>query len=121
MICIFIEKLKGRTIGLNIQNWISKSLFVTGVVSLTISYSIVPARSQQSDYRENTELEHDRSTSEQSNSVEPVGQQKSYPHSNGSQHFFRQGNDNLYFLPEDKSNSILQIDENIEEDDVEAE
>lgn len=53
----------------------------------------------------------------QINDVEPIQQPGTFfDPSNGSGQFFQQDRDRLYFLPEEKSEPILQIDESIKED-----
>ena len=49
------------------------------------------------------------------NEIKPIRQPGTFFDSNnGSQRFFQRGREQLYFLPDEKSEAILQIDEEIE-------
>ena len=54
----------------------------------------------------------------QFNNVRPVPQRSINFNSGGSQQFFRQGDEQLYFLPEEKPEPILEIDETVEAEGI---
>lgn len=58
------------------------------------------------------------SFSNQPNDIRPIQQPGSFfdSNNNGSRQFFQQGREQLYFLPDKKSEPILQVDENITEE-----
>ena len=50
------------------------------------------------------------------NEIEPIPQSGSFfDFNSGSQDFFQQGREQLYFLPDEKSEPILQLDEEMKE------
>ena len=57
------------------------------------------------------------SFSSQPNDIRPIQQPGSFFDSNnGSRQFFQQGREQLYFLPEEKSEPILQIEEDVRDE-----
>lgn len=94
------------------QTAILAALAITGIVSLSFSCSTAKAQTNSSDISDN-EVNSDRV-----DRVRPIPQRSFYP-DRGSQQFFKQGNDNLYFLPESESESILQIDEEVKTEEIE--
>ena len=56
------------------------------------------------------------------NEIKPIRQSGSFSDFNrGSQQFFQEGREQLYFLPSEESEPILQVDEAIEEQNREVE
>ncbi len=91
-------------------------LLATGIISLTFDCGISQAQPDRSGTENNMSPNSEDRSGDRSNYVRPVQQQYFYPDAGGSQQFFRQGNDRLYFLPEKKSDPILQIDESVKEE-----
>ena len=89
---------------------ISVFLFATGIISLTLNSSPVQAQSTQPSAADNV-------SPRQLDNIQPFQQNFNY-NSGGSQQFFQEGNDRLYFLPEEKSEPILQIDQTIEAEGI---
>ncbi len=100
-------------------NLITKAtLFLTGVMSLTLTCSMVQAQQNPSGTLGNTTPNLPLSSG-QFNNFEPIRQPNFLIESgSGSQQFFRQGREQLYLLPQEKSEPILQIDETIEAEGV---
>ena len=99
------------------QTIILKTLSIAGIVSLTFNCNVVRAQSDRSNLTREASPSAGEISPTQPNFVRPVRQRNFHPNSGGSQKFFRQSNDNLYFLPEERSDSILEIDEDIEMDE----
>ena len=89
-------------------------MLLTGIVSVTLNSTVVQAQSNPSPNLDNV-------SPRQFNDFQPVMPQYFYPNTSGSQQFFRQGNDRLYFLPEEKSEPILKIDKTIEAEGIDYE
>lgn len=107
------------TMQFSVSTIVLRALLIMGIISLTTNGDMVQAQSNQYDLKEDTSNTADGITPNQPNCVKPVRQQNSYPDAGGSQQFFRQGNDKFYFLPEDESGSILQIDRDVETNEIE--
>lgn len=109
IVCNFeygISKISPQTI-------VSKAVPLLGIVF----FSFIPNMAQAQHSRpslEESSSPSNRISPNRSNYVSPIRQRNLYPNSGGSQKFFRQGNDDLYFLPENRSEPILQIDEDLE-------
>ena len=98
---------------------ISVFLFIAGIISLTLNCNIAKAQSTPPSAAGNTSPpDFDNISPREFNNVRPVQQDWDYG-SGGSQQFFKQDNDNLYFLPEDEFDSILQIDESVKTEEIE--
>ena len=93
--------------------------FVAGIISLTFNCNIVRAQSTPPSAIGNTSPPNfDNISPREFNNVVPPQQNWNYG-SGGSQQFFKQDNDNLYFLPKDEFDSILQIDESVKTQEIE--
>ena len=93
---------------------IKAALFLTGVISLNLASSIVQAQQIPSGDLGNT-TPNLRLSPGQLNNLEPIRQPSfSTESGSGSQQFFRQGREQLYLLPEEKSEPILKLDKTIE-------
>lgn len=87
-------------------------MLVTGIM-LILNSTVVQAQSNPSP---NLNM-----PSGQFNDFQPIMPQYFYPSTSGSQQFFRQDSDRLYFLPEEKSEPILKIDKTIEAEGIDYE
>lgn len=103
------------------QSIVRGYLLVIGIISLTLHCSIVRSQSIPSDGVRNTSPNVGRISPGQFNNVRPIRQQNFHPNTSGSQQFFRQDNDRLYFLPEGKSDPILEIHQTVETEGSERE
>ena len=112
MIDISFVSFKNYTMQLCSQTIVLR-IFMAGIASLTFNSHAVQAQSDRSGLGEGSSSESAPALDNETNQIKPF-RQNSFSESGGSQQFFRQGNDNLYFLPEKKSDSILQIDKDIE-------
>lgn len=96
---------------------IQRTLSIAGTIYLTFCSTTVQAQSNPSGSIDNTSPNIERLSP-----IESIGQQNLqqdfYPSSGGSQQFFRQGSDRLYFLPAEKSEPILKIDKTVEAEGV---
>ncbi len=95
---------------------IKEALFLTGLASATLFAD--PARSQSVDGVNNT-IQNSGQVPVQFNNVRPVRQPNFLIDSDSSsQRFFQQGREELYFLPEKKTEPILKIDKTVKADGV---
>ena len=90
-------------------------LFLLGILNIIFS----PVSNAQITAPRSSNTEPNSFSSQPSN-IKPIQQPGSFFDSNssGSQQFFQQDTEQLYFLPEEKSEPILQIDEDIKEEEV---
>ncbi|MGL4883321.1 MAG: hypothetical protein ACRC8K_20015 [Waterburya sp.] len=103
-------------------------LFLTGILSLTLTCYTAQAQTNPSGLQGNNIPSLNDIPSNQLDEPLTVEQQDFVIDSvNSSQQFFRQdqffrqNNDQLYFLPESKSEPILKIDETVETEKIDAE
>jgi hypothetical protein len=98
------------------------SLFLVGILLVTLGSHIAQAQTNPSGLQGNTTPNLDNFAPNQFDDVQPVGQPDlGIDSNNSSQQFFRQNNDQLYFLPESKSEPILKIDETVEAEGIDYE
>ena len=98
---------------------IQRTLSIASFLLIATNINIVRAQSNPSDAVNRGSTDLNNISPEQFNNVQPY----SFPvNAGGSQQFFRQENNRLYFLPEkSESESILQIDETVEAEGIEYE
>lgn len=97
---------------------IREVLAIAGIILLTVGTEKVQAQSNPSGSLNNTSPSLDRISPGQFNNIQPVRQPNFPVDSGGSQQFFEGGQDRIYFLPEEESEPILEIDKTIEADGV---
>ena len=101
------------------QTVIENIFFSAGAIFLIFSGNLVRAQSTPPSAIGNTTPPNfDNLSPREFDNIRSPQQNWNYS-SNGSQQFFRQDNDDLYFLPEDESDSILQIDEKVTTEEIE--
>ena len=89
-----------------------KSIFYLGALS---SILLTGAIANAQDSPSSSTTPSPNNSSIQVNPSEPVQQPGTVLDSNsGSRQFFQQGREQLYFLPEEKSEPILEVDEEVE-------
>ena len=94
-------------------------LFVAGIISLTFNCNIIRAQSTPPSAIGNTSPPNfDNISPREFDRVAPPQKNWNYG-SGGPQQFFKQDNDNLYFLPKNEFDSILQIDESVKTEEIE--
>ena len=98
---------------------IQRTLFIASFLFIATNINIVQAQSNPSDAVNSGSTNLNDISPRQFDNVQPY----SFPvNAGGSQQFFRQENDRLYFLPEEsESKSILQIDETVEAEGIKYE
>lgn len=95
-----------------------KSIFYLGALSSILLCATANAQDRPS----RTTISGPNNSPIQVNPSQPVQQPGTVLDSNsGSRQFFQQGRDRIYFLPKDKSESILEVDEEIESETEELE
>ena len=98
---------------------IETALLFAGVLTLTLFSQQVRAQSTPPSAIGNTAPPNIDSLPPRAfDNVRPAVQENLFDSNNGSQQFFRQGQDRLYFLPEDKSEPILNIDEAVKTEET---
>lgn len=99
------------------------ALLLTGVISLAVFGDRV--RAQTPSGANNSVPNLNSLSGDRLNQLRPVTPLRQrnflFDSDGGSQQFFRQRTDRLYFLPQSKSEPILKIDENIKTEEVDQE
>ena len=97
---------------------IQEILAIAGIIFLTIGSNRILAQSNPSGAIDNTSPNIGNISPGQFNNIKPV-RQPSFPvDAGGSQQFFEGGQDRIYFLPEEESKPILEIDDTIEAEGI---
>ncbi|MGL6344465.1 MAG: hypothetical protein ACRC80_35615, partial [Waterburya sp.] len=100
-------------------------LFLTGILSLTLTCYTAEAQTNPSDLQGNnipslndipsSQLDNSQSVEQQDFIIDSVNSSQQFFRQD---QFFRQNNDQLYFLPESKSEPILKIDKTVEAEGI---
>lgn len=101
------------------ERMMKTTLFLIGILSLTLTCHTAKAQTNPSGSGGNNIPSLNDIPSNQLDDAQSVEQQDFIINSvNSSQQFFRQDNEQLYFLPESKSEPILKIDKTIEAEGI---
>ncbi|MGL5795980.1 MAG: hypothetical protein ACRC06_16570 [Waterburya sp.] len=97
-------------------------LFLTGILSLTLACHTAKAQTNPLGLQDNNipsnQLDEPLTVEQQNFIIDSVNSSQQFVRQD---QFFRQNNDQLYFLPESKSEPILKIDKTVEAEGIDYE